>query len=183
VLEEIPAGSLRRVAEAAAGTLREVTTRGLQGRAVGVRVLREALLDHVPILMDGIADYLEDPSSEITAEMPVIGKAIERDAKQVGYRGFQGISCCGCRKVGNFTERAVKRTKEKAQRWQANVLCPFNFLLSSLLKRGPPDQHRSTSALFSPPAGHRDSAAVTGAASRPLAKNVQKDISLTLGPA
>ncbi len=35
------------------------------------------LLDHVPLLMDGIADYLEDPGAEITGEAPVIGKAIE----------------------------------------------------------------------------------------------------------
>lgn len=35
------------------------------------------LLDHVPLLMDHIADYLEDPSEEISAEAPVIGKALE----------------------------------------------------------------------------------------------------------
>jgi signal transduction histidine kinase len=37
----------------------------------------EELLDHVPVLMDGIADYLEDPGDEITADMPVIAKAME----------------------------------------------------------------------------------------------------------
>ena len=37
----------------------------------------EELLDHVPLLMDGIAEYLEDPADEITAEGPVIGKALE----------------------------------------------------------------------------------------------------------
>jgi signal transduction histidine kinase len=35
------------------------------------------LLDHVPILMDGIADYLENPAGEISADPPVVGKAIE----------------------------------------------------------------------------------------------------------
>jgi len=35
------------------------------------------LLDHVPLLIDRIADYLEDPSDEITADAPVAGKAIE----------------------------------------------------------------------------------------------------------
>jgi signal transduction histidine kinase len=35
------------------------------------------LLDHVPLLMDRIADYLEDPADEITADAPVIGKAME----------------------------------------------------------------------------------------------------------
>ena len=37
----------------------------------------DQLLDHVPILMDGIADYLEDPADEISADMPVIAKATE----------------------------------------------------------------------------------------------------------
>lgn len=37
----------------------------------------DELLDHVPLLMDRIADYLEDPSEEITADAPVAGKALE----------------------------------------------------------------------------------------------------------
>jgi signal transduction histidine kinase len=37
----------------------------------------EELLDHVPLLMDRIADYMEDPAEEITADAPVIGKALE----------------------------------------------------------------------------------------------------------
>ncbi|HEX6751861.1 MAG TPA: sensor histidine kinase [Longimicrobium sp.] len=37
----------------------------------------DEMLDHVPLLMDRIADYLEDPSEEITADAPVTGKAIE----------------------------------------------------------------------------------------------------------
>ncbi|HEX2077266.1 MAG TPA: sensor histidine kinase [Longimicrobium sp.] len=37
----------------------------------------DELLDHVPLLMDHIADYLENPSEEISAEAPVIGKALE----------------------------------------------------------------------------------------------------------
>ena len=37
----------------------------------------DELLDHVPLLMDRIADYLEDPAEEITADAPVTGKAIE----------------------------------------------------------------------------------------------------------
>lgn len=35
------------------------------------------LLDHVPLLLVGIADYLEDPSRELHGDMPVIGKAME----------------------------------------------------------------------------------------------------------
>jgi signal transduction histidine kinase len=37
----------------------------------------EELLDHVPILVSGIASYLEEPSEEISADMPVIAKAME----------------------------------------------------------------------------------------------------------
>jgi signal transduction histidine kinase len=37
----------------------------------------DELLDHVPLLMDRIADYLENPAVEIVAESPVIGKAME----------------------------------------------------------------------------------------------------------
>ncbi|HSJ25399.1 MAG TPA: sensor histidine kinase [Longimicrobiales bacterium] len=37
----------------------------------------DELLDHVPVLMTGVADYLEDPSDEITADVPVIAKAME----------------------------------------------------------------------------------------------------------
>jgi signal transduction histidine kinase len=35
------------------------------------------LLDHVPLLMERIADYMEDPADEITADGPLIGKAME----------------------------------------------------------------------------------------------------------
>jgi signal transduction histidine kinase len=37
----------------------------------------DELLNHVPMLMDRIADYLEDPREEISADAPVAGKAIE----------------------------------------------------------------------------------------------------------
>ncbi len=37
----------------------------------------EALLNHVPLLVDGIADYLADSTSELGAEAPVIAKAME----------------------------------------------------------------------------------------------------------
>jgi signal transduction histidine kinase len=37
----------------------------------------EDLLDHVPLLVEGIASYLEDPVDEITADVPVIAKAME----------------------------------------------------------------------------------------------------------
>ncbi|GAA1895152.1 hypothetical protein GCM10009687_75940 [Asanoa iriomotensis] len=51
VVEAIPAAEIRRVAAAAAGTLRTATREGVGGRAVGQRALRDALLDHVPIVV------------------------------------------------------------------------------------------------------------------------------------
>ncbi len=40
----------------------------------------DELLDHVPLLIDGIADYLENPSAEISVDMPVKAKAMELGA-------------------------------------------------------------------------------------------------------
>ncbi|MGK5676201.1 hypothetical protein ACSNOB_25560 [Micromonospora sp. URMC 106] len=50
-VETLPAGELRRIATAAAGTLRDAAAHGVAGRAVGQRALRDALLDHVPVVV------------------------------------------------------------------------------------------------------------------------------------
>jgi hypothetical protein len=50
-VELLPADEVRRIAAAAAGTLREAAAHGVGGRAVGQRVLRDALLDHVAVLV------------------------------------------------------------------------------------------------------------------------------------
>ncbi|MER7458374.1 hypothetical protein [Micromonospora sp. NPDC126480] len=47
--ETLPAAEVRRVADAAARALRDATAHGVAGRAVGQRMLRDALLDHVPV--------------------------------------------------------------------------------------------------------------------------------------
>ncbi|GGM60484.1 hypothetical protein ACFFX1_28490 [Dactylosporangium sucinum] len=51
VVERIPAADVRRVGAAAAATLRTAAAEGVGGRAVGSRMLRDALLDHVPIVV------------------------------------------------------------------------------------------------------------------------------------
>jgi hypothetical protein len=51
VVETVAAAELTRLADAAAGTLREVSAGGLGGRAVGQRVVRDALLDHVALVV------------------------------------------------------------------------------------------------------------------------------------
>src|SRR3954464_4924060 len=35
------------------------------------------LLDHVPLLLDGVADYVQNPAAEIGVDMPVVAKAME----------------------------------------------------------------------------------------------------------
>ncbi len=50
-VESVSAAEVSRLAAAAAGTLREVTTGGLPGRSVGQRVVRDALLDHVALVV------------------------------------------------------------------------------------------------------------------------------------
>ena len=37
----------------------------------------EELLDHVPLLIEGVADFIENPASAATSDMPVIAKAME----------------------------------------------------------------------------------------------------------
>ncbi|MFE0530866.1 hypothetical protein ACFW0V_25045 [Micromonospora parva] len=50
-VEVLPVAELRRIAAAAAGTLRTASEQGVAGRAVGQRALRDALLDHVAVLI------------------------------------------------------------------------------------------------------------------------------------
>jgi hypothetical protein len=52
-VERIPAAELVRVAAAASRTLRQAVAEGVGGRAVGERVVRDALLDHVAIAITG----------------------------------------------------------------------------------------------------------------------------------
>jgi hypothetical protein len=51
VVESVRAAELSRLADAAAGTLRAASTHGVGGRAVGQRALRDALLDHVALVV------------------------------------------------------------------------------------------------------------------------------------
>ncbi|GLY96816.1 hypothetical protein [Actinoplanes sp. NBRC 103695] len=67
VVEHVAVSELSRLAVAAAGTLREVTGGGL-GRAVGQRAVRDALLDHVALVVttaDG--DSVEIPQRLVQA--------------------------------------------------------------------------------------------------------------------
>lgn len=61
----------------------DITRRWLERIAARVSIDKnrvfpsDELLDHVPVLIDGIADYIGDPLEEITADLPVVAKAME----------------------------------------------------------------------------------------------------------
>jgi hypothetical protein len=54
-VERVPVAEVLRVAQAASRTMRAAAAEGVAGRAIGERALRDALLDHVPILVSGPA--------------------------------------------------------------------------------------------------------------------------------
>jgi hypothetical protein len=67
-VEIIPAAELVRVAAAASRTLRQAVHEGVGGRAVGERVLRDALLDHVAITVTGTGgERLDVPQRVVQA--------------------------------------------------------------------------------------------------------------------
>jgi hypothetical protein len=61
VVETLPGSVVQRAALAAAQALRDVEAGGLHGRAVGQRIVRDALLDH--IVISGRSDVDESPFS------------------------------------------------------------------------------------------------------------------------
>ncbi|MBV9108151.1 MAG: RsbRD N-terminal domain-containing protein, partial [Gemmatimonadetes bacterium] len=82
-MEPIDCRLAGELAERIRGNREELTRRWLERIAARVQIdpnrifPTDELLDHVPLLMDRIADYMQNPSDEITAEAPVTGKAIE----------------------------------------------------------------------------------------------------------
>jgi hypothetical protein len=68
VVETIPAAELARVAEAASSTLRAAVGEGVRGRPVGERTVRDALLDHVPVVVTSEeGDRVEVPQRLVQA--------------------------------------------------------------------------------------------------------------------
>ncbi|HEY0700977.1 MAG TPA: hypothetical protein VGD43_24600 [Micromonospora sp.] len=60
LVETMPGAEVRRIAMAAAGALRTATVHGVAGRRVGERLLRDALLDHVAVVVTAPAGPADD---------------------------------------------------------------------------------------------------------------------------
>jgi hypothetical protein len=97
VVEELPAAEVRRVAAAAAAAAREALTSGVAGQAVGSRRVRDALLDHIPIVVDSGPVRVEVAQRLVQAlvRMGFIGEqpvAVRRAGPWTGLSGEYGTS-------------------------------------------------------------------------------------------
>jgi hypothetical protein len=99
-IEEIPAAEVRRVAAAAAQTARTALGEGVGGRAVGSRRVRDALLDHVPIVVETPEGRVDVPQRLVqgvirmnfvgAADGPPVG--VRRAGPWVGLAGAYGAA-------------------------------------------------------------------------------------------
>jgi hypothetical protein len=72
-VESIAGAEIIRLAAAAAGTLRTVTAGGLAGRAVGQRAVRDALLDHVALVVTPAAGGRVEVSQRLVQAVSRMG--------------------------------------------------------------------------------------------------------------
>ncbi|WP_229073005.1 hypothetical protein [Actinoplanes sp. DH11] len=75
-VESVAGSELERLASAAAGTLREIAGGGMAGRAVGQRAVRDALLDHVALVVtpeDGTPVQVSQRLVQAVARMGFLG--------------------------------------------------------------------------------------------------------------
>lgn len=96
-VESVSGAELTRLAEAAAGTLREIAAGGMSGRAVGQRAVRDALLDHVALVVTPDAGRPVQISQRLVQAVARMGFLGPRDADPVEARvrvagGWVGIS-------------------------------------------------------------------------------------------
>jgi hypothetical protein len=87
VLERVPVGAVREIGAAAEGTIRAAASGGVGGRPVGDRAVRDALLDHVAILVtpERAGDPVEVPQRLVQGviRMGFLGPAPAFDTVQV----------------------------------------------------------------------------------------------------
>ncbi|HEV7838230.1 MAG TPA: HAMP domain-containing sensor histidine kinase [Gemmatimonadaceae bacterium] len=99
----------------------------------------DALLDHVPLLILGIADYIENPSKVILSEVPVVAKAMELGELRFSqgfdeyellkeYEIFGGI-------LFSFLSRVVDGIEEPCSRGELLACAHRLFLAVALIQQ------------------------------------------------
>jgi hypothetical protein len=72
-VDQLPAGEVARLALAASRTLREAASHGVGGRVLGERVIRDALLDHIPIVVTGYSGERVDVPQRVVQAVVRMG--------------------------------------------------------------------------------------------------------------
>src|SRR4026209_56900 len=99
----------------------------------------DALLDHVPLLILGIADYIENPERVILSEVPVVAKAMELGELRFAqgfdeyevlkeYEIFGGI-------LFSFLSRIVDEIEEPCSRGELLACAHRLFLAVALIQQ------------------------------------------------
>jgi hypothetical protein len=96
-VESISGRELAQLAAAAAGTLREISAGGMSGRAVGQRAVRDALLDHVALVVTPESGAPVQVSQRLVQAVARMGFLGPKDAEPAEARvriagGWVGIS-------------------------------------------------------------------------------------------
>ena len=95
VVETIPAVEVVRLAAAASRTLRTAAAEGVGGRAVGERIVRDALLDHVPIVVttdDGVRVEVPQRVVQAVARMGFLGRVTHSADSIASTPGDQSVT-------------------------------------------------------------------------------------------
>jgi hypothetical protein len=90
VVETVPAAEIGRVASAASTTLRTAVDGGVGGRPVGERAVRDALLDHVPIVVtseDGERVDVSQRLVQAVVRMGFLGSTVGEETVAVRIAG------------------------------------------------------------------------------------------------
>jgi hypothetical protein len=110
VVERLPATEVRRIGAAAATTVRTAATQGIGGRPVGSRVLRDALLDHVPIVVEVAGQRVEVGQRLVQAvvRMGFLGRPEPAEpAETVGSAGTTDSESVAIRVAGRWVGLAA----------------------------------------------------------------------------
>jgi hypothetical protein len=108
-VEEVPVAEVARVAAAAARTLRSAATAGVGGRAVGERAVRDALLDHVPIVVTGPGGERVDVSQRLVQAVVRMGflPPVRPGDPAVGHPTSKRVDVVTVRRVGTWVGLAA----------------------------------------------------------------------------